>query len=153
MMRCGVRNEAKCPRMYEYNNMCQNVNSNMNQNMNPNMNCNIRNTQNVRNDQTNMVNDLSYIDRETLLSRLTALDFMAVDLGLYLNTHPDNKEAIAEYNRIIKAAEMLRMKYEQDYGPLCSFRSYARNPQQWQWKDCPWPWKKDFNFDVKEGCR
>ena len=36
--------------------------------------------------------------RETLLMKLMELDFMAVDLGLYLDTHPDNSEAIAEYN-------------------------------------------------------
>ena len=58
------------------------------------------------------------MNREMLLSQLTALDFMAVDLGLYLNTHPEDSAAIAEYNKIIKAADMLRAKYEENFGPL-----------------------------------
>ena len=36
------------------------------------------------------------MDRDMILQSLTALDFMAVDLGLYLNTHPNNKEAIED---------------------------------------------------------
>ena len=40
------------------------------------------------------------------------------------------------------------MKYEEAFGPLCSFRSYAANTQDWQWKDNPWPWQKDANFSL-----
>lgn len=90
------------------------------------------------------------MDRETLLSKLTALDFMAVDLGLYLNTHPDDGKAIAEYNKIIEAANMVRQKYEEMYGPLCSFRSFGRNPEKWTWADNPWPWESSFNFKLEE---
>ena len=92
------------------------------------------------------------MNREMLLSQLTALDFMAVDLGLYLNTHPEDSAAIAEYNKIIKAADMLRAKYEENFGPLCSFRSYARDKNNWQWINGPWPWAKDFNFMLEERC-
>ena len=63
------------------------------------------------------------MDREELLKKLSELDFIAVDLGLFLNTHPDNKEAIQAYNQVITAADAVRMKYEESYGPLCSFRS------------------------------
>lgn len=93
------------------------------------------------------------MDREALLNRLTALDFMAVDLGLYLNTHPDDRNAIGEYNKIIEAADLVRVKYEQAYGPLCSFRSLCQNPDKWIWNDNPWPWERSFNFLVSgEGC-
>ncbi len=91
------------------------------------------------------------MDNETLLLKLTELDFMAVDLGLYLNTHPDNAEAIAEYNKIVKAADSVRAKYEKAVGPMCSFRSINRCEDKWQWDDCPWPWSREFN-NFKEGC-
>ena len=92
------------------------------------------------------------MDREMLLESLTALDFMAVDLGLFLNTHPEDLEAIEHYNSIIAAAQNAREKYEEYYGPLCSFRS-ASNPDMWGWSDCPWPWECDANFMLnKEGC-
>ena len=38
------------------------------------------------------------MDRENLLKRLTMLDFMAVDMQLFLDTHPDDTNAIAKYN-------------------------------------------------------
>ena len=42
------------------------------------------------------------MDRENLLKRLTMLDFMAVDMQLFLDTHPDDTNAIAKYNSIIR---------------------------------------------------
>ena len=90
------------------------------------------------------------MDRETLLMKLMELDFMAVDLGLYLDTHPNNAESIAQYNKIVKAADAVRGKYEKVAGPVCSFRSINRCEDRWQWDDDPWPWDREFNF--KEGC-
>lgn len=88
------------------------------------------------------------MNREELLNSLTELDFMAVDLGLYLNTHPNDQEAIAAYNQVITAADTVRGKYEMLFGPLCSFRSYANNVENWQWKDNPWPWQSAFNYSL-----
>ena len=52
------------------------------------------------------------------------------------------------YNQVIAAADAVRMRYEEAYGPLCSFRSYAANTQDWQWKDNPWPWQQAANFSL-----
>jgi len=65
------------------------------------------------------------MDRENLLKRLTMLDFMAVDMQLFLDTHPDDTNAIAKYNSIIREADNLRAQYEKSVGPLFSFRSYS----------------------------
>lgn len=88
------------------------------------------------------------MDREELLKKLMELDFIAVDLGLFLNTHPDHAEAIQTYNQVITAADAVRMKYEEAYGPLCSFRSYATDSTHWQWMEDPWPWQADANFSL-----
>ena len=72
------------------------------------------------------------MEREMMLQKLMELDFLAVDLGLYLNTHPTETEAINAYNQTIEAADTLRMKFEAAYGPLCSFRSYAADTENWQ---------------------
>lgn len=92
-------------------------------------------------------------DREQLLQELTTLDFIALDMGLYLDTHPMDAQAIEEYNRVIKTADEVRMKYEELAGPLCSFRSINPNDKNWVWKENPWPWNKDFNFMYEEVCR
>ena len=41
------------------------------------------------------------MNQEELLKSLMELDFIAVDLGLFLNTHPDDSDAIAAYNHVI----------------------------------------------------
>ena len=86
------------------------------------------------------------MDRDQLLCNLTALDFMAVDLHLYLNTHPNDTEAITKYNQILTKADVLRKEYEKVCGPLSSFRSPSRAP--WEWVDDPWPWQNSFNFKL-----
>lgn len=89
------------------------------------------------------------MNKDKLLSQLAALDFMAIDLSLYLNTHSDNKAVIDKYNSVIKEADLLRAEYEKNYGPLCSFRSAALN-NKWSWIDNPWPWDYCGNYNIVE---
>ena len=88
-------------------------------------------------------------EREALLKKLSILDFIAVDLHLFLDTHPNDEEFIEKYNNIIQEADSLRYEFEEMYGPLCSFRSMSPDCE-FKWINCPWPWKRDFNFNVKE---
>lgn len=91
------------------------------------------------------------MNHEEILRRLTALDFVAVDLALFLDTHPDDREALDTYNDILTQADALRKQYEQLCGPLCSYRSMSAYP--WQWIDDPWPWQYTFNFNLpREEC-
>ncbi len=86
--------------------------------------------------------------RDSILNRLTMLDFMAVDLHLYLNTHPNDKEVIEKYNEIIKEAEEVRYEYEKNFAPLCSFRS-ASSEHHFNWINNPWPWSRKFNYYIE----
>ncbi|MDQ2087680.1 spore coat protein CotJB [Herbivorax sp. ANBcel31] len=85
-------------------------------------------------------------NRQELLKQLTALDFMAVDLQLFLDTHPCDREALCKYNSVVSQAAMLRHTFERLYGPLCSYRSSSQYP--WQWICDPWPWNYSFNFSL-----
>lgn len=89
------------------------------------------------------------MQRDELLKELMELDFIAIDMSLYLDTHNDNQKALNEYNNVIKAADVVRTKYESENGPLCSFRSMQ--PDGWKWVDNPWPWQKELNFEMSEG--
>ena len=94
------------------------------------------------------------MNREELLKELTTMDFIAVDMGLYLDTHPDDAAAIREYNRVVEAAGLLRRRFESEYGPLTSFRSESGDAQAWDWIDNPWPWQESFNFRyAEEACK
>ncbi|MCR4434307.1 MAG: spore coat protein CotJB [Clostridiales bacterium] len=85
-------------------------------------------------------------NRQKLLKQLSALDFMAVDLNLYLDTHPYDRDALLRYNSIVMQANALRSYYERMYGPLYSFRSTSDYP--WRWINNPWPWEYEFNFKL-----
>ena len=88
------------------------------------------------------------LERDALLKQITILDFMALDLHLYLNTHPSDEEALTMYNDCITSGKVAREKYEMHYGPLTAFRSDGQ--KNWNWIDCPWPWHTDFNFSLEE---
>jgi spore coat protein JB len=79
-----------------------------------------------------------------LLKQITELDFMAVDLQLYLNTHPGDCNALNQYNATVCKARMLKQKYEMMYEPLYSWISTSKYP--WQWTTELWPWHERFNF-------
>jgi spore coat protein JB len=92
------------------------------------------------------------MDKDNILRELTALDFMLVDLQLFLDTHPEDHEALNRYNEILAKANVLRGQYESMCGPLYSFRSF--NPCHWDWYNDPWPWQYSFNFDLPgEECK
>lgn len=86
------------------------------------------------------------MNRDELLKKLSAIDFYLIDLHLYLNTHPTDREAIMQYNALVAEAKQLRSEYEQHYGMLLANNSMSRYP--WQWIDNPWPWQKKFNFEL-----
>ncbi|MDR2046618.1 MAG: spore coat protein CotJB [Clostridiales bacterium] len=76
------------------------------------------------------------------LYKLTQLDFCAVDLQLYLDTHPGDTKAIAEYNKILTEASALRSEYERKNALT------AKNPSatdKFDWINEPWDWEAQYN--------
>ena len=81
------------------------------------------------------------MDRDTMLMKLSELDFAALDLQLFLDTHPDNKKAIEQYNTAVDVAGKARAEYEKAFGPLTSFRVPSQ-PDKFTYIESPWPWEK-----------
>ncbi|MCO7176620.1 spore coat protein CotJB [Sporolactobacillus kofuensis] len=74
------------------------------------------------------------------LKSLQAIDFVLVELTLYLDTHPNDLDALKQFNSAAKKSAELRQDFEAKYGPLQQFgQSLSAYP--WQWKDTPWPWQ------------
>jgi spore coat protein JB len=80
------------------------------------------------------------MNKDQLSEKLYELKFAAVDLNLYLDNHPDNKEAIDDYNTIVENLKKLTNLYEANYGPLTNF-GCAESKECWSWVDNPWPWE------------
>ncbi|SDI20541.1 spore coat protein CotJB [Paenibacillus naphthalenovorans] len=76
----------------------------------------------------------------TMLQELQAIDFVLVELTLYLDTHPLDVQAIQQYNQHAHQRMHLARRFETEFGPLMAYgHSYSRHP--WQWIETPWPWQ------------
>ena len=71
---------------------------------------------------------------------LMALSFAITELGLYLDTHKDDREALRLYREYVAMAEDGRKRYEAVYGPLLQKNS-GDDKNGWNWIDSPWPWE------------
>lgn len=74
----------------------------------------------------------------TPLGELMALDFVAHELGLYLDTHADDKEAFDMYQDVAKLAKTAHEKYAKLYGPIN--KTDLIGAQSYTWLKNPWPW-------------
>ena len=79
-------------------------------------------------------------ERAALLKKLNAYAFAAYDWNLYLDTHPNDRDAIAMFHKMADKADELRKEFESKFGPLTARE--ARNMERWNWLDDPWPWEK-----------
>lgn len=78
-------------------------------------------------------------DIPAAMAELMGLDFALDELGLYLDTHPDDREALELFQSYSALARQGREKYESLYGPL-ERRSVAADGT-YTWIRNPWPWE------------
>lgn len=79
-------------------------------------------------------------ERAELLKKISAYAFAAYDWNLYLDTHPNDTDAITMFHKMADKANELRAEYEQSFGPLTAEAS--SDTEYWNWIDDPWPWEK-----------
>lgn len=75
--------------------------------------------------------------RRELMEEIMAYNFRLTELALYLDTHPEDKRALALHNESAKVCRDLQEKYQRAYGPLTN--EYPCN--KWRWIEEPWPWE------------
>lgn len=78
-------------------------------------------------------------EQAELLTYIDALGFACIDLGLYLDVYPNNREFIDLYNQYNMQKKDLMEQYQNKYGPLV-LTSNSLNSYPWAWDDKPWPW-------------
>ena len=81
-------------------------------------------------------------EQAELLTYIDALCFACIDLNLFLDVYPDNKEIINLYNKYNNKKKDLKRQYEEKFGPLL-LSSESLNNYPWAWNDKPWPWEKN----------
>ena len=82
-------------------------------------------------------------NRSSLLRKLQAEDFAVYEAVLYLDGHPDCRQALAYYQRHRNIAARLRAEFEQKFGPLSN--TNVCDNGHFRWIDGPWPWEKEGN--------
>lgn len=79
-------------------------------------------------------------EQAMMLLQIQELEFAAIDLNLYLDTHPTDKKALHHYNCLTQKLKVLKNEYQRIYGPLVNF-GFAPSQYPWRWINDPWPWE------------
>ena len=66
-----------------------------------------------------------------LMQRLRELEFAAVELNLFLDTHPENQEALRDFNRVACELAEVRQTYENKFGSTMNF-GVSTSKGRWQ---------------------
>lgn len=75
-----------------------------------------------------------------LLNRISEVQFVCVELNLYLDTHPADEDARADMLAYSGLLTELIADYESQYGPLLGF---GHSPtDKGCWVNSAWPWEK-----------
>ncbi len=74
----------------------------------------------------------------TPLGEVMALDFVAHELALYLDTHSDDAEAFEIYKSVLSLASTAKEKFVKLYGPLT--KQDLSQAKSYTWLKNPWPW-------------
>lgn len=78
-------------------------------------------------------------EQAELLTYLDALCFAMIDLNLYLDNFPENKQILDLFNQYKLEENKVMNEYENKYGPL--FASSNNSKTSWLWNKNPWPWE------------
>jgi spore coat protein JB len=68
------------------------------------------------------------------------LGFALVEMNLYLDSHPDDTNALAVFNDLATRYATARSDYEAQFGPLLNFGT-SGPASSWTWVQEPWPWQ------------
>ena len=79
-------------------------------------------------------------------TELQAMGFAIQELALYLDTHPEDKEALALYRAYQKMNHKAMMEYGEKCGPLN--HKMPVDDKTYTWLCDPWPWEYAANKEV-----
>ena len=77
--------------------------------------------------------------KEQLFHDLSIVDFVVVELTEYLDTHPDDAEALEYFRHYSKIRNRMAEDFARKYFPLTV--NYANCGTEWTWGMAPLPWE------------
>lgn len=79
-------------------------------------------------------------------TNMQVLSFSLQELAIYLDTHPDDREALELYRRYQQMYQEAMQKYSEKCAPMTHMNPVDHNT--YTWMSDPWPWEYSAN---KEG--
>ena len=79
------------------------------------------------------------MNQKELYEWIMMLGFCAVDMMLYLDTHPDDEEALNYFNQCTALYNAAKQSYHEQFGLLNAFSEQERF--SWDWNTAPMPWE------------
>lgn len=78
-------------------------------------------------------------EREDMILQIMEYTFAIIDLQLYLDMYPNDRDALKLFNTYLNNKKDLTNIFEEKYGPLTIDSEAQRN--NWLWDNSPWPWE------------
>lgn len=79
-------------------------------------------------------------EQAELLTYIDSLTFACVDLNLYLDVFPNDREKIELFNQYQMQKKNLLEEYQNKFGSIL-LNSDSLNTYPWAWNNKPWPWE------------
>lgn len=78
-------------------------------------------------------------NKEQLLHDIGIVSFVVIELGLYLDTHPYDRNALEYFNHYSRIRQQMTKEFSMKYYPLTMDASECG--KEWKWGAAPLPWE------------
>ncbi|MBC5581169.1 spore coat protein CotJB [Anaerofilum sp. BX8] len=80
-------------------------------------------------------------EANSLFDSIVKVSFAMDEIRLFLDTHPQDEEALSAYDKLRGQREALVRRYTESCGPINFYD--AGGSCEWNWVQQPWPWEKE----------
>lgn len=77
--------------------------------------------------------------KEQLLQDINIVSFVLIELGLYLDTHPFDRNAMEYFNHYARIKHQMTKEFSMKYYPLTM--DMTESSKEWRWGTAPLPWE------------
>lgn len=80
-------------------------------------------------------------NKAKLIRYIDALDFALYEMILFLDTHPDDRRALAAFENYRQKRKAAIREYESRFGNYVRKAIDVKPDGSWEWAEGPWPWE------------
>jgi len=113
-------------------------NMNVSPSMSPKMNTN-SNMDMAKNMDVN-IHHMKMSERELSLWKVQAYEFAIVEVGLFLDTHPNDQTALSYFKQYRDMKHKAESDFTRKFGPI-TMDHMDNDLSTWRWIENPWPWE------------